>query len=105
MMVHIEIRKGWNNTNSSTALVVWHDAYKVKDALKADGYIYNGYWQTWEKPAADFLNGMVETVINCKLAPSIVFDVMQEARDNGIDMTIDESIRSRFQDYTTKYYA
>ena len=102
---HIDMRRGYNNTaaNKETALIVWFDAYEIKDALKADGYRFNGDSKTWEKPADDF-NAFVRIVINNKLNPAVAQEVVGEAMEKGIDVAVEQKTMEDFSAYATAYY-
>lgn len=101
----IDMRKGYNNTvaNKETALIVWFDSYEIKDTLKADGYRFNGYDKTWEKPADDF-DAFVHVVINSKLAPSVAQELIREAMGKGINVTVEQKTMEDFSAYATAYY-
>ncbi len=103
--VHIDMRRGYNNTaaNKETALIVWFDSYEIKDALKANGYSFNGYDKTWEKPADDF-DAFVHVVINSKLAPSVAQELIREAMEKGIDVKVEQKTMEDFAEYATAYY-
>ena len=102
---HIDMRRGYNNTaaNKETVLIVWFDSYEIKDALKADGYRFDGYNKTWEKPADDF-NAFVRIVIDNKLNPAIAQEVVGEAMEKGIDVTVEQKTMEDFSAYATAYY-
>lgn len=94
-----------NTTDGKTRnIVMWFDAYEIKDQLKAAGYKFNDMYKTWEKEAVNFLDDFANIVVDNKLDAHIAIKVLEDVAATKADATYTQEAADKLSAYVKAYF-
>lgn len=85
-------------------VIMWLDAYEIKDQLKAAGYRFNDNYKAWEKEAGDFINDFVDIVVDNKLDAHIAIKVLEDVQAKNIEIAYTPDQADKLNAYVKAYF-
>lgn len=102
--VHARIETRNTIEGNKVNIIMWFDAYEIKDQLKAAGYRFNGHYKTWEKEAVDFIDNFVDIVVDNKLDAHIAIKVLEDVQSKNIEITYTQETSDKLNAYVKAYF-
>ena len=94
-----------NTTDGKTRnVIMWFDAYEIKDQLKAAGYKFNDMYKTWEKEAVNFIDDFVNIVVDNKLDAHIAIKVLEDVQAKNIEIAYTQETSDKLNAYVKAYF-
>lgn len=103
-MTHARIETRNTADGKAINVVMWFDAYEIKDQLKAVGYKFDDMYKTWEKEAADFIDDFVNIVVNNKLDAHIAIRVLKDVQAKNIEIAYTQETSDKLNAYVKAYF-
>ncbi len=85
-------------------IIMWFNAYEIKDQLKAVGYKFDSMYKTWEKEAVNFVDDFVDIVVDNNLDAHIVIRVFEDIQNKNIKITYTQETSDKLSAYMKAYF-
>lgn len=102
--VHARIETRNTADGKTINVIMWLDAYEIKDQLKAVGYKFDDMYKAWEKEAVNFLDDFVNIVVDNKLDAHIAIKVLEDVAATNADATYTQEAADKLNAYVKTYF-